>query len=443
MLQTQDPGARIRQLLGRSLQGSGLSFDEDVRPWLGDRAGVAVTSLSGAQPNFALMVAAKDTDKAKEAIEKAQKGSQGSEQKRSYKEVSYRVDDGGNAAGIVGNYAVFATETAFKEVVDVDHGGDDLAESPAFKEKLETLGPDPLGYLFLDPSKLRATLSALGPQGAFLERFARGGPAVAGLTAKADLISIRVSGSAPPGAAGSPEAGADLLAGVPQDAWAAVSGAGFGDQVRQAYQGFGGGNDIIKQQIERQVESATGLDVQREVLGWIGDLTIFVRGTTVSDVRAELELTSTDRAASVGTIRQLGRLAQRQAEGAEVDLVVPRGALAGFTIRPDDSPVPITIAADEKTVTLGVGRGEGKEAGGGKLSANPTFRKAATALGPGLRPTFYLAVAPAVALLEATGTGGDQDYARAKPYLQVYEFLAAGGRRQGGEVSQSLVVGLR
>jgi len=160
-------------------------------------------------------------------------------------------------------------------------------------------------------------------------------------------------------------------------------------------------------------------------------------------VRAELELTSTDRAASVGTIRQLGRLAKRQAKGARVDLAVPEGALAGFTVRPEGSPVPVTVAADEATVTVGGGGGEGKEPGAGKLSANPTFRKAAMALGPGLRPTFYLAVAPALALLEATGMGGDQDYLRAKPYLQVYEFLAAGGRRQGGEVSQSLVVGLR
>lgn len=404
---------------------------------------MAVTSLSGAQPNIALVVAAKDTDRAAEAIEKAQKASREPEQERSYKDVSYRVDDGGNAAGIVGDYAVFATEAAFREVVDVDHGGDDLAESPAFAQKLESLGPDPLGYLFLDPSKLRATVSALGPQGALLERFARGGPAVAGLTAKADLISVKGTGSAPPGGAAPPEAGADLLADVPQDAWAALAGAGFGDQVRQAYQGFGGGNDIIKQQVERQVEAATGLDVQREVLGWIGDLTVFVRGTTATDVRAELELTSTDRAASVATVRQLGRLAKRQAEGARVDLAAPEGALAGFTVRPEGSPVPITVAADEETVTVGVGGGEGKQAGAGKLSANPTFQKATTALGTGLRPTFYLAVAPALALLEATGAGADQDYLRAKPYLQAYEFLAAGGRRQGGELSQSLVVGLR
>ena len=70
-------GDRIRRLLEQAFSKSdtGLSFAEDVEPWLGDQVGFFVSSLSpGGDGSAAFMVATDDEDQARDAIEKAAKG---------------------------------------------------------------------------------------------------------------------------------------------------------------------------------------------------------------------------------------------------------------------------------------------------------------------------------------------------------------------------------
>ena len=43
-----------------------------------------------------------------------------------------------------------------------------------------------------------------------------------------------------------------------------------------------GGRDAI----ERQLKAATGLDLQKDVIAWMGDFGVFVRGTSVSSSTA-------------------------------------------------------------------------------------------------------------------------------------------------------------
>jgi len=49
---------------------NGQNYQDDVEPWLGDSAGVALTSvdIGGGSPNWVAFVASKDDAKAKDAI---------------------------------------------------------------------------------------------------------------------------------------------------------------------------------------------------------------------------------------------------------------------------------------------------------------------------------------------------------------------------------------
>ena len=73
ILRTDDPGAKIQQLLDDSGKGEDVTFKDDVEPWLGDRVGVAVTALhNGRDADYAAVIASTDDDKAEQAAGQAE-----------------------------------------------------------------------------------------------------------------------------------------------------------------------------------------------------------------------------------------------------------------------------------------------------------------------------------------------------------------------------------
>jgi hypothetical protein len=58
-------------------------------------------------------------------------------------------------------------------------------------------------------------------------------------------------------------------------------------------------------------------------------------------------------------------------------------------------------------------------------------------------PAMLVAVAPVLALVESAGAGGDPDYEKARTYLQAFDVVAAGSKRDGDTVRSWLVAGLR
>ena len=74
-----------------------------------------------------------------------------------------------------------------------------------------------------------------------------------------------------------------------------------------------GGRDAIEQQLKQ----ATGLDLQEDVISWMGDWGLFVRGTTLEDLSGGLIIETTDEAASKRAIDAVARLARQAASGGE------------------------------------------------------------------------------------------------------------------------------
>ena len=76
-----------------------------------------VAGVDRAKPGYVVLVAAKDTEKAQEAIDKGAQAEKKPVKERSYKGVDYQVDSDGVAAGIVGDFFTVGTEPEFKRTV--------------------------------------------------------------------------------------------------------------------------------------------------------------------------------------------------------------------------------------------------------------------------------------------------------------------------------------
>ncbi len=164
LLATDDPGAFVVEQLDKSLAGSdaGLTYEEDIEPWLGEQAGIFLETFAG-DADGAVVIAATDSQAADQAIKKLAAADEKPERRRSYEGVDYLVDRDGAAAGVVGDFVVAGTENAFRDAVEASKGKS-LAESADFKAQLARAPDDWVGFLYADP---RAFVDALQEGGSW------------------------------------------------------------------------------------------------------------------------------------------------------------------------------------------------------------------------------------------------------------------------------------
>ena len=163
VLGVDDPGKRIQTLLDESIKESDskLTYEDDIKPWLGRRAAIIVTSLGSGQSDTqaAAILASKDNGKAQDAIDKLGDEETPKAVKREYEGVDYRFGDN-TAVGVVDDFVVAGTESGFKAVVDASKG-DGLTDNKQYSDAAKDAG-DKLGFGFVDT---KALLSALGTSG--------------------------------------------------------------------------------------------------------------------------------------------------------------------------------------------------------------------------------------------------------------------------------------
>ena len=161
ILRTDDPGAKIQKALDDSGRTDGVTYKADIEPWLGDRAGIAVTAIHGSNADFVAVINSKDDGKASDALAKTK----GDIVKRSYKGVDYRFDrKDSTAAGVFDHSVVVGTEPGFKSAVDASKG-DSLAESNGLRGVRSKVAQERIGLLYLDvDGLLRAVSASAGSQ---------------------------------------------------------------------------------------------------------------------------------------------------------------------------------------------------------------------------------------------------------------------------------------
>jgi hypothetical protein len=438
VLRTDRPEDEIREHLDLALED--LDYDRDVEPWLGERAGFWLRPTERDGAFGALLLAATDTDLARESLEASLERSGETVTERSHRGSDYLVTDDGDAAGIVGDFVVIGPEAAYQRTVDASEG-DSLAEVDEYADAVDALEVERLAHFWVDTGALIEVGARQDPDAAAqLDQLSAivpldDLPPIAGsFTANGDALGLEVkvrgSGGALLGAGSTP-----LLQELPGDTWAAVGAADVGESLRDTIDNLAGALGGIG--IRNEVRDQTGLDLDRDLLDWIGHAGVFVRGTTPAtlDGGVVIQPTDKDRAADA-----FGRIVgamqvKTQTRAQPVDLA---GADQAFALSDGHAPRPIVIARGSGLVVISAGRPAAEAALGSddRLGDTDLYSEAEELVG--MEPSALVAVPQLLELVRASGrASGEADH-----YLEAYSVLAAGLVDDGGLVAR-LAAGLR
>ena len=447
VLRTDDPERKLRELIDKGLADSKATYDDDVAPWLGEKAGVWVTGVDRGKPGYVVIVAAKDTDKAQAAIDKGVKSGGGKVTQRSYAGVDYQLDDEGVATGIVGDFFTVGTEAEFKRTVKAEDG-DSLAESKRYKATLDGLDEDRIGLFYIDlklffEQALRSDPQAAGQLEQFRSIFPidKLEPLGGALLADGDRIAVdtlaRGKGVGPLIGTGS----TPLLGELPGDAWVALGAADVGPAVKTVFTRSAGalGGAAAAQQLEQRY----GIDLERDVFSWIGDVAVFVRHTTRAEVDGGLVIEARNPANMKGAFGKLVGLLQSEG-GKKVSPVKVKGAALAFRAGETDLGKPVVLARSDDRVVVALGEAAAAEAlaPAKKLADAPLFDQAEDILGDDVEPDILLSMPDLLAAIEAMGET-DAEFEKAKPYLEAFSVIASGGSFKEDEVLTRVAAGLK
>jgi hypothetical protein len=139
----------------------GATYADDIKPWLGDSAGAALTSidLGGGTPNWVVVVESKDDAKAKDAIESGSDTKSDGEY-NGYSQYVSTSDEGELGVGD-GAVILASTEQTLHDAIDVRDGkASSLADESQFKDAMSKLPADSLVRGYANPAKI-AQLASL------------------------------------------------------------------------------------------------------------------------------------------------------------------------------------------------------------------------------------------------------------------------------------------
>jgi hypothetical protein len=437
VLRTDDPEARIRELL----QGE-VDYERDVQPWLGERAGF----WAGSEGDQGVAVlAATDTDAAREALERRLQAHGQTLTERSHRGVDYVVNSDGVGAAVIDEFAAVGREADLKRTIDASEG-DSLAESDTYTDAVKVLEDDRLATFWVD---MRGALELAMRSDPELEQLRAVVPLddlpalVGGFAANGERLSLETTarggrdlglGSLFAGG------GTPLLQELPGDTWAAFGVADLGERVRDAIEQAGGaiGGVTIRGQVRRQ----TGLDLDRDLLDWIGHSAVFVRGTTPDAVDGGLVIQPTDEGKAADAFGRILGAIQR-ARGAPARPVEIAGADQAFALRDPGSARPLVFARGSGLVVVSYGEAAAEAAlgSGDRLGEGEVYEEAEELVG--MEPSMLLSMPAVLELADASSVPSDSDFGRARPYLEAFSVFAAGAVADGDTVIARLGAGLR
>lgn len=436
-------GDRIRQLMEKAFSESdtNLSYADDIEPWLGDEAGFFVSSFDAASEDadVALLVATDDEDASVDAIEKD----------RDMRKTDHRghdlyvsTDEEAAAAAVVDGWLVIGNPGGVKAAIDTAEDGEPIEDDDTYNETLEDAPEERLGFVYVNTPALFEQLEKT-PQGVAFEQFREFFEDPFLVTANASGAGVRFEATLPASVlAGIPivAEGTGAAAELPADSWLALAQPELGKTL-EVYADLIGGVLGGRDAIEEELKSATGLDFQEDVTSWMGDWGAFVRGATVEELDGALFIETSDEAASGRFIEAIARLTEKNASlDTEVGPLTVEGGGQGFTVRSTDVPQPIHLFQRDGKVVAAYGDAAARDAldPAETLADTPAFQDAEEALGGDYAISFYLAIEPILSLVDSAGAASDEDWQKAKPYLEPLGALVAGARKDGDKLRSAL-----
>jgi hypothetical protein len=447
VLNTPDPGGKIVSLIEKSAKDDGhpINYQQDVAPWLGEKAGAFFTDLTDNAQKGAAVVEATDPNAALAFARKASGATATSPVPQTYNGATYQADPSSSDTvfGTVGNFLVAGDLEGFKAAVDAQKG-DSLGDNSDFKDALDQLPSDRLGTFYTVP---RTLIDALGPQidqqsRAAIEKSAGESldkPVSGALTASANSFDLRFIGG--DNSVDTPES--SLVGDVPGDSWLALGLGNLGDTAKRTLDQLKDSGIPNFEQGLAQVEQATGASVD-QLTGALGDAVLYVRGTTEQTLSGALVIQTKDPDLTGRLLSQLQTLVQLGSQGGVKPLQLGGGGTGFQIFDPTQAPQPIEFAQQGDKFVIGYGAGSAAQslAPTQKLSGSPTF-SAARGQVSDLGADFFLDLPKVFRLAASSGAKSDPGYVQAKPYIDALRYLVTGSGARGDQAELKAVVGLK
>ncbi len=449
LLITDDAGTMIQGAIddGLASEGNGMTYSEDIAPWLGARAGIYINGFDGAaeEAEGAAVVAVTDTDAAQSFIDEVEGG-----KTTEYEGVSLTADPKGDTSiGIDGDFLLAGTTQGVEDAIDAG-SGDNFAGIDDSTTGLDEVPDDSLFSLYLDPQKAVDLIKSSGEIPADqlqqiddqLTQLGEG-PVNAWGTVTDSSMGF---GAAAPAAEDAPDP-TDLMTTFPADAWFAFAGADIGGQLQNSIEQFKVGFEAGFEEAAPNVaanadpigmfQDATGLNLEQD-LAWIGDVGGFVEGTSIFGLGGGMVITTDDEQAATDAVAKL-----QQAIGKSRSVKVTPGQ-NGFDIQIEGAPIGAQVAVDDGKVVMAAGADSVDDvaAPSETLADSDTFQAAEDDLGDGLTPSFFVNFAPILDLVDSTGQT-DPEIESARPYLNALDFLIGGSKVDGDRSVAGFTLGVQ
>ena len=451
--------AELAELVDPELEKLGLEFERDIEPWLGPQAAFYMTTPegpTGSPEHVAALIATDDQDATRAAIDKGieRSGDTSEWEDATYEGVDYRVKDEESAFGFVGDFLVAGTESGFKASVDAS-AGENLGGTERFTDATSLLSDDVLALFYVDSASIIEAAESAGAMGqeeiAALETFGASGAVAVSLHAEEESLVFESASELPEEGAvrdlmTSYEPGSGLIGSFPGNSWLAISLQDSGESLDAALDAFGSvvpGFD--RQQIDSTFSSGTGLDLNDDVLGWMGDAGLFVQGTNLQEIGGALVVTSSDAGKTGAAVQKLQDFAT--ANGLQTR-PLERGGLTGFAVQAPGMPAPVNLLGGERFIAAyGDAATDDALDPDSTLEDSESYSAAQETLGDDYATVFYVDGQGMVRLIEsgmsfsgATDPTYEEDV---KPYLDHLDFMVAGVRVEGDSVVQRFALGAR
>ncbi len=441
-------GSTIREMLDGTLASSdsGVDFEADVKPWLGDNAAMYVdqtaisgaSSLSGASDTgYGTVVETSDKDAAQAFIDdQAKAGSTGE-----YEGVSYSALKGDTAvAGIVDDNFVAATDVAgFKLMVDAEKG-DSLEDNEGFGEVSDKVDDGSLVNVYVGNPATAAEAQGMDYSGlykAFGVDPDKAG-AMFSLVPQENEISIRgYSADQPDLSAGD---ASDLIASFPANTVFAMGSGDLGKNATKVIDTLDkeGVQGMLKPgQLGQTLDqvSEQGIDV-RSLVENLQDFGLFVQGDGPRRLGGALILTSSDLGSIRSSFKALSGLIRLAGDNSVKPL---GGGMTGLSVRTPELPGrPVVFAVGTDRVVIAIGMPAAKQAlkgEGADLGSDAGFKAARESLNG---PLAMYAKPEVIARFMAMSPGSAADTAQAAEILSKFSYMAAGQGEDEGSVEFNL-----
>jgi hypothetical protein len=504
---TRQADPYLRLLAALQTPGSPpLDFKRDVAPWLGERAGIFLSSLSASeQTKIGGLLSALARDllsgaSAANAFPFAAHGAQGAivldtsdegkarsfmesqarragAHARSYRGVAYQAAPEGTAFAVVRGLAVIGSEGGVHSVIDTTLGGPSLAHAAGYAKLTAGAPSGTLANVYVNPGASAAPTTSQGAADV-LGLLTGTSETNISLVPSASSIALDADALAPSTASGSggliasSAEGAQAAGELPGASWLALglgsAGASLSGDVQalRALSSLGGSlagasgeapasgalslNSVLEAILKPlSLLGADNAEARRDFESWMGSVGIFASGTGLVDLKAGIVIASKDPTSSRAAVAKLGALLHKS--GSSVQQVVIPGALAAVSVELTGLPVTLEVvdarAANGQTKFV-IGLSEASVAAAlnpsSTMSESAPYSAASTVLGEGIRPSLIVDVPTFLGLLEGLGLSEEPTISKLVPYLRTLTTVSGGGKSLGGGIERlRVVVGLQ